>query len=359
VLTSEDLAHSLETNSEPNFESNGEVLTDHEIFSDRFVLPVPDPADLDIPEHDFVAAVDRAWHVCDRFDLQTDIWRGKILRAVRDREKAQGEMRGAGFLRWLQEREISKTQAYNWITLADSSDVLTEDRQLLPADISQFSKRAFLETAQSSPEVQELVVEAAKNGDRITRREVRQLSDQWEVMNSDLLTTEVKEKVAEQTIPCRYVAPLVREINKLPEGYQGALKQAIADDPDLDNIKQVTAEAQRLSRYLLNSDQVQALTTKSVDVDMVLEEALRLGALKITTDLVGQASQLEQTIAKLWLTWKRVKALADQLYVESGTSTPHLRSLLEALDPLTQDLLELEIGGEEAARLVRVHITEE
>jgi hypothetical protein len=343
--------------SEPST-SEAFKINSQEIFSDRFILPVPDPTDLNITEPDFLEAVDQAWHVCDRFDLQTDIWRGKILRVVRDREKEQGEVRGTGFLRWLQDREISKSQAYNWITLADSSDILTEDGKLLPEDVSQFSKRAFLETAQASSEVQELVVEAAKNGDRITRREVRQLSDQWTVMNSDLLTEDVKEKVAEQTIPCRYVAPLVREITKLPEAYQGALKQAIADAPDLDNIRQVTAEAQRLSKYLLNSDQVQALTAKSIDVDMVLEEALRLGALKITADLVGQASQLEQAIAKLWLTWKKVKTLADQVYVESGASTPHLRSLLEALEPLTHDLLELELGGEEATRTISIHISE-
>jgi len=28
--------------------------------------------------------------VCERFDLQTDIWRGRILRAVRDRESPSG-----------------------------------------------------------------------------------------------------------------------------------------------------------------------------------------------------------------------------------------------------------------------------
>jgi len=34
---------------------------------------------------------------CDRFDLQTEIWRGRILRAVRDREK-QGDAVAAVFL---------------------------------------------------------------------------------------------------------------------------------------------------------------------------------------------------------------------------------------------------------------------
>jgi hypothetical protein len=48
---------------------------------------LPDPEDEAIPELDFQQQIDTAWQVCDRFDLQTEIWRGRILRAVRDREK--------------------------------------------------------------------------------------------------------------------------------------------------------------------------------------------------------------------------------------------------------------------------------
>ncbi|PMB16420.1 hypothetical protein CEN47_26880, partial [Fischerella thermalis CCMEE 5319] len=85
---------------------------------------IPDPEDEGIPEQEFQQQVDIAWQVCDRFDLQTEIWRGRILRAVRDREKKGGDGRGAGFLKWLKEREISKSQAYAWIQLANSADTL-------------------------------------------------------------------------------------------------------------------------------------------------------------------------------------------------------------------------------------------
>jgi hypothetical protein len=62
-----------------------------------FSLNLPDPNDEGLAEGQFLAEVDQAWQVCDRFDLQTDIWRGRILRTVRDREKANGEGRGTGF----------------------------------------------------------------------------------------------------------------------------------------------------------------------------------------------------------------------------------------------------------------------
>ncbi|MBD0301875.1 MAG: hypothetical protein ICV85_06740, partial [Tolypothrix sp. T3-bin4] len=72
---------------------------------------LPDPEDEEIQEYDFQEQVDKAWLVCDRFDLQTEIWRGRILRVVRDREKKGGDGRGTGFLNWLKNREISKSQA--------------------------------------------------------------------------------------------------------------------------------------------------------------------------------------------------------------------------------------------------------
>ena len=141
-------------------------------------LTLPDPDDEQMSEADFLQQVDAAWLVCDRFDLQSDIWRGRILRVVRDRERKYGGGRGQGFLSWLKEREIGKSQAYRWIELADSADRLLSDGMLEPENIERFSKRAFVETAQASPEVQQMVSEAAQRGDRITRREVRQLSDE-------------------------------------------------------------------------------------------------------------------------------------------------------------------------------------
>lgn len=118
---------------------------------------LPDPEDEAIQEHDFQEQLDSFWKVCERFDLQTEIWRGRILRAVRDREKQGGDGRGTGFLDWLKQREITKSQAYALIQLANSADTLLSEGQLDPQSINNFSKRAFIETAKSPPEVQKLI----------------------------------------------------------------------------------------------------------------------------------------------------------------------------------------------------------
>jgi hypothetical protein len=316
---------------------------------------LPDPEDEKLPELEFQQQVEQAWQVCDRVNLQTDIWRGRILRTVRDREKWYGDGRGTGFLNWLKDREISKSQAYALIELASSADTLLEGGYLEPEDVNQFSKRAFVETAKADPEVQQIVSDAARRGDRITRREVRQLSDEWTAMTSDLLPAEIKEKAAEQTIPTRYLAPLVREMQKLPEVHQTPIRQAVAESPDVDTLKQVTGEARYLAKYLEAATNVQALNNESLNLELALEEALRIGCLSATADLVSHAAQLEQTVTKLYLTWKRLNTLSERLYVDSGASTPHLRTLLSCLGNLSNDVIETPLAGG-GDRLVRLQV---
>lgn len=318
---------------------------------------LPDPEDEQILESDFQQQLDVAWQVCDRFDLQTEIWRGRILRAIRDREKKGGDGRGAGFLNWLKQREISKSQAYAWIQLANSADTLLEEGKLAPSAVNNFSKRAFVETSKASPEVQQMVSEAASKGDRITRREVRQLTDEWTAMSSDLLPEPVKVKAAENSLPPRYIAPLVKEMEKLPESHQKFIQKEIAANPDVDTLKQATTEARQLAKYLKSAAQVQALTQEDVDIETALEEAQRVGCLSVAADLVNQASQIEQTIAKLYMTWKRIGNLADRLYVDTGASTPNLRSLLNCIEPLGGEIMEVQLSGA-TEHTVRLQIQE-
>ncbi len=322
-------------------------------------VALPD-AESDLSDYDFHLQVDMAWQVCDRFDLQTDIWRGRILRVVRDREKRGGSadneasreqtdktkkaVGGAGFLNWLKDRDVSKSQAYVLIDLANSADQMLEEGLIETKDVNRFSKRAFMETSQASPEVQQIISEAARRGDQITRKEVKSLSDDWTAMNSDLIPQSVREKAADNTIPTRYLAPLVREMEKLPASHQQTLKNEVDENPDVDTLKQVTAEAKYLSRYIEAAAQVQSLDAAQINLELALDEALRVGCLNSAADLVNQATQLEQAAVKLYTAWKRMGKLSDRVYVDSGESTPHLRSLLNALGPLCSELIEVRLG---------------
>ena len=341
-------------------------------------VSLPD-AESDLSDYDFHQQVDMAWQVCDRFDLQTDIWRGRILRVVRDREKRGGSADneanrekndqadktaskrkdiagGAGFLNWLKDRDVSKSQAYVLIDLANSADQMLEEGLIETNDVNRFSKRAFMETAKASPEVQQIVSEAARRGDQITRKEVKNLSDDWTAMNSDLIPESVREKAADNTIPSRYLAPLVKEMEKLPPSHQQTLKNEVDENPDVDTLKQVTAEAKYLSRYIEAAAQVQSLDPEQINLELALDEALRVGCLNSAADLVNQATQLEQSAVKLYTAWKRMNKLSDRVYVDSGESTPHLRSLLKALEPLCSELIEVQLGEADSAASRRIRL---
>ena len=108
-----------------------------------------------------------------------------------------------------------------------------------PNSINNFSKRAFVETAKSPTEVQQMVTDAAQKGDRITRREVKQLADEWTAVSSDLLPEQIRAKATSGSMPTRYLAPLVREMEKLPESHLSAIQEEIVQCPELDTVKQL------------------------------------------------------------------------------------------------------------------------
>jgi len=324
-----------------------------------FSLDLPDPDSDTISTMEFLARLEQAWAVCDRFDLHTEIWRGRILRAVRDREKRGGEGRGTGFLQWLREQEISKTRAYTLIQLAESADRMLADGVLEEASVNQFSKRAFLETAEADPEVQLLISEAANDGQQITRKQVRRLADEFTAATSALLPEEIRQRTAENLLPPRAVAPLVKELAKLPEEQQNDLRRVLREEPELERVREVTSTARWLSKAAEAALAVRAFQQGELDFEKALQEAQRLDALGLVADAVGQAQALEAAVLKLHTSWRRLNGLQERLWVESGSSTPHLRELLTALQSLSGSTLRVSLGELAGGKRVRLQLVEE
>ena len=286
-------------------------------------LDLPDPERDDISVMEFHARLEAAWAVCDRFDLQTEIWRGRILCAVRDRERRGGEGRGTGFLQWLREREISKTRAYGLIQLAESADAMLGDGVLELASVNQFSKRAFLETAQADPEVQQMIGEAANGGQQITRKQVRRLTDEFTAATSPLLPEEIRQRTAENLLPPRAVAPLVKELAKLPEAQQEDLRRALRDEPELERVKDVTLTARWLDKAAQAALAVRAFQQGNLDFEKAIQEAQRLDALGLLADAVGQAQALESAVLKLHTSWRRLGGLQERLWHTPSAGVAH------------------------------------
>ncbi len=320
---------------------------------------LPDPNQENINTIEFLEKLERAWSLCDRFDLQTEIWRGRILRVIRDREKRGGEGRGAGFLNWLRDREISKTRAYGLIQLADSADDLIGDGILEENSVNNFSRRAFIETAQASPEVQQMISEAANDGSEITRKQVRRLNDEFTSSTSPLLPEEIRQRTQSNLLPPRLVAPLVKELSKLPDLQQEQLRNDLKKEPEIDCIKDVTSTAKCISKLLEVSLSLRAFQTKEINLEQGIKEAKRLDALTLLADAFTQAQTIESAVIKFHTAWKRIGLMQERLWLESGSSTPYLRELLDVLQTLCGPTMKVSLGELSGGKKLRLQIVEE
>ncbi len=324
-----------------------------------FQLDLPDPNKDELSNIEFIDRLEKAWSICDRFDLQTEIWRGRILRVVRDREKRGGDSRGGGFLQWLREMEISKTRAYSLIQLADSSDELVGGGILQEKSVNQFSRRAFIETAQSVPEVQQMIAESANEGNEITRKQVKRLSDEFTSATSELLPEEIRERAQANLLPAKAIAPLVKELSKLPENQQKGLRETLRQEPDLESVKDVTGVARCMGKAIDVSISLRAFQQLELNLEKATEEAQRLNTLGFLTDAFSQAKTVEASVLRLYTASRRLHDLHEKLWLESGSSTPHLRSVLNALQTLTGATMRISLGELSGGKKVRLQIVEE
>ena len=245
------------------------------------------------------------------------------------------------------------------IQLAESAESLVGGGLLEETSVNNFSKRAFLETAQADPEVQQMISEAANEGQQITRKQVRRLSDEFTAATSPLLPEEIRQRTADNLLPPRAVAPLVKELAKLPEDQQEDLRRVLREEPELERVKEVTCTARWLSKAAEAALAVRAFQQGDLDFDKALQEAQRLDALGLLADAVGQAQALESAVLKLHTSWRRLGGLQERLWVESGSSTPHLRELLTALQSLSGSTLRVSLGELAGGKRVRLQLVEE
>jgi hypothetical protein len=198
-----------------------------------------------------------------------------------------------------------------------------------------------------------MISEAANGGLPITRKQVRRLSDEFTAATSPLLPEEIRQRTAENLLPPRAVAPLVKELAKLPEAQQDDLRRALREEPELERVKDVTLTARWLHRAAEASLAVRAFQQGDLDFEKALD------ALGLLADAVGQAQALESAVLKLHTSWRRLGGLQERLWVESGSSTPHLRELLITLQSLSGSTLRVSLGELAGGKRLRLQLVEE
>ena len=194
---------------------------------------------------------------------------------------------------------------------------------------------------------------------RSTRKQVRRLHDEFTAATSPLLPEEIRQRTADNLLPPRAVAPLVRELARLPEPQRDELRDVLREEPELDRVRDVTNTARWLTRVAEAGEAVRALQQLDLDLDGAIQEALRLDALGILCDAVRQAQQLESAVLKLHTSWRRLNGLQERLWLESGSSTPRLRELITALQTLSGTTLRVSLGELAGGKRVRLQLVEE
>ena len=155
------------------------------------------------------------------------------------------------------------------------------------------------------------------------------------------------------------MAPLVKELAKLPELQQDDLRKVLRDEPELDRIKDVTHTARWITKATESGESVRAFQQGELDLEKAMQEAQRLDALGLLADAVGQAHALESAVLKLHTSWRRLGGLQERLWVESGSSTPYLRDVLSALQSLSGPTMRVSLGELAGGKRVRLQLVEE
>ena len=121
----------------------------------------------------------------------------------------------------------------------------------------------------------------------------------------------------------------------------------------------MTSTARWLTKAAEAGMAVRALQHESIDLEKSIQEAQRLDVLGLMADAVAQAQQLEQAVLKLHTSWRRLGGLHERLWVESGSSTPYLRSLLQGLEALSGSNLRVSLGELAGGKRLRLQLVEE
>ena len=104
---------------------------------------------------------------------------------------------------------------------------------------------------------------------------------------------------------------------------------------------------------------VRALQLEAVNLEKAMLEAQRLDALGVLADAVSQARQLERAVLQLHTSWRRLGLLQERLWLESGSSTPHLRATVQALQVLSGSTVRVSLGELAGGKRVRLQLVEE
>lgn len=275
--------------------------------------------------------------------LAAEISKGRLLSQVRETLVTQcSEGWEAEFKQFLKGHDLTPAKALKLIQLAGNAEEAFGDKAEQVAD--RMTRQAFYLAVDAGQEVRQLVKQQALESETVLKKgDVAAIRNEWDIVTSEILPESVKEKVQNGSLPAPKVAPLVKELNDLPEDLSSQFVEEIAasDGFDADELRQTTKDAKSLNKILDKLPLVACLS--DLDKDAVVAETLQES---LYIDLVGKVSvgaeQVQKLAVKLYQSHAKLSKEIDKLYCETGASTPHLRQLLVGLDVLAGETIKIE-----------------
>ena len=111
--------------------------------------------------------------------------------------------------------------------------------------------------------------------------------------------------------------------------------------------------------FSLLSLSLRALQREDLNIEKATEEAHRIDALGYLADAFTQAKSIEASVLKFHNAWRRLGDINERIWVESGSSTPYLRDVLNALQSLSGSTMRVSLGEAFGGKKIRLQIVEE
>lgn len=294
-----------------------------------------------LPLEEFLPLATESVSKVEAVGLAADIAKGRLLSQVREVFVQQGEGWAAEFRRFLKGHDLTPAKALKLIQLAGNSQEAFGDDAEAVAD--RMTRQAFYLALDADQQVRELIKEQALEAESpLKKGDVAAIKNEWEIVTSEFLPIELKEKVQDGSLPAPKIAPLVKEVEQLPEEIASQFVQEIlADSCDIDEIKQTTRDAKALNKTLNKLPLITCLA--ELDDNALVEETLKESLyIDLVSKVIAKAEQVQKLATKLYQSHSKLSKEVDKLYCETGASTPHLRQLLVGLDVLAGETIKIE-----------------
>ena len=276
--------------------------------------------------NDFRVELTKLWGECDNLTLEAMIWRGRILRTANQKQLENGG--GINGVRWkdyLKSLELTEKKAKELIELADSHDKINPPVEA----IAQFTPKAFNATAEAEPEIQQITIAQALEGQHISFNNVKRINDEYLSKTSPLLPDNITEGVENGLYPSKHVAGLVKELTKLPPLHVEEAQKELEACGCIDDVKDITREVKALIKYL---DNIGKIEFEEVDIPEMFAEAQRLDIIDIVGATLSSHFKVQELAAKLEIETAKLENAKDRVFVETGASAPQLRAMLKAIE---------------------------